>query len=247
MVDNPSIEVQQDYYNSYWRERSKILNPHELCRLGEIFNALAVVREDARLRNINLQICDFGSGWGWLSNFLSYVGDVVGVELSNAAVSDAKQQFPHVEFVCSDITQWRPQRTFDLVVSSEVVEHVPDKAAFFETIDTILRPGGWVILTTPNRAVKTGWDAQNGTSQIIEEWCSVPELRQFCGAYKIVTHYTFFPDFSYRGVFRVLSAPKLLNTLNMLKLLSIYNALRRKMNLGLYQIIVAQKPLQANR
>lgn len=244
MKVNPSIEVQQNYYNSYWENRPRTLNAHELYRLSAIFDGLGVVIEDARLRKINLLICDFGSGWGWLSNFLSYMGKVVGVELSEEATTVAQRKFPDVEFICADITQWRPVQTFDLVVSSEVIEHVPDKIAFFKTIDTILRPGGWVILTTPNKSVKKEWDKQNGQGQIIEDWCSVPEIRHFYRSYKVSTHHTFLNDFSYTGIFRILSAPKLLRTLQLFKLLDIYNSLRTRFNLGLYQIIVAQKPME---
>lgn len=242
MAENPSLDKQRNFYNLYWRDRNKYLNTHEIARIGEIFNALTLVREDSRKNNIDLQICDFGSGWGWLSNFLSYLGSVVGIELSEEAVLKANQQFPNVKFVCADNTQWRPNETFNLVVSTEVLEHVSDKAAFFKTIDTILRPGGWVILTTPNKAVKKEWDALNSQGQIIEEWCSVPELRKFFSAYRVVSHHTFFLDHCYIGIFRFLSAPKLLSTLKALKLLEIYNMIRSTMNLGLYQIIVAQKP-----
>ncbi|WP_294290140.1 bifunctional 2-polyprenyl-6-hydroxyphenol methylase/3-demethylubiquinol 3-O-methyltransferase UbiG, partial [uncultured Sphingomonas sp.] len=41
--------------------------------------------------------------------------------------------------------------TFDLVVSFEVIEHVPDSAAFVSALSANLAPGGLLLLSTPNR------------------------------------------------------------------------------------------------
>ena len=45
-------------------------------------------------------------------------------------------------------------RTFDCVLCLEVVEHVPDVAAFLTECAKLVRPGGLMILSTINRTVK---------------------------------------------------------------------------------------------
>lgn len=40
--------------------------------------------------------------------------------------------------------------TIDVVMASEVIEHVPSPAAFVRTLRTMLKPGGLLMLTTPN-------------------------------------------------------------------------------------------------
>ena len=41
-------------------------------------------------------------------------------------------------------------RTYDLVVAIEVIEHLRDPVGFLETCDAFCRPGGLILLTTPN-------------------------------------------------------------------------------------------------
>jgi len=54
---------------------------------------------------------------------------------------------------CQDITNLTfPDASLDLIVSSDVLEHVPDPMAAFRETARVLRPGGAHIYTVPNRA-----------------------------------------------------------------------------------------------
>lgn len=46
-----------------------------------------------------------------------------------------------------------PSESYDGVVSVEVIEHVPNDAAFISQIHRLLKPGGSLVLTTPNGEV----------------------------------------------------------------------------------------------
>jgi SAM-dependent methyltransferase len=43
------------------------------------------------------------------------------------------------------------RETFDVVLSLQTIEHVWDQLAFLHECARVLRPGGWLVLTTPNR------------------------------------------------------------------------------------------------
>lgn len=45
--------------------------------------------------------------------------------------------------------------TFDLVTCLEVIEHVPDPAAFVATVAGLVRPGGLVVMSTLNRTPRS--------------------------------------------------------------------------------------------
>ena len=46
-----------------------------------------------------------------------------------------------------------PENHFDVVVSQEVIAHVPDQAAYLEKAADVLRRDGYLIITTPNKFV----------------------------------------------------------------------------------------------
>jgi SAM-dependent methyltransferase len=55
---------------------------------------------------------------------------------------------------CEDITQLTFQsNSLDLIISSEVLEHVPDPYAAFDECYRVLKPGGFHLFTVPPRAV----------------------------------------------------------------------------------------------
>lgn len=42
--------------------------------------------------------------------------------------------------------------SFDVVFAGEIIEHLFDTGAFLAELSRVLRPGGWLVLTTPNLA-----------------------------------------------------------------------------------------------
>jgi len=237
-LENIPISSQRDFYDEYWRTHKIRLIPDEVLRLAEVLRAIALVMANFGGRDI--KICDLGCGRGWLSAELSKFGQVTGVDLSPDAVAAARQRWPQVHFLTADILTWRPDERFDIVVTSEVIEHVPDHQKFANTVVHLLRDGGYLVLTTPNGSVKAAWDAGNQGAQIIENWLSLPQLRRLLTQFDVLSHKVFILDFSYVGIFRVTSAPKLLKALRFFRLIRVYDFVRELLGIGLYQIFVGQ-------
>jgi 2-polyprenyl-3-methyl-5-hydroxy-6-metoxy-1,4-benzoquinol methylase len=57
-----------------------------------------------------------------------------------------------VQFLCADVTEDFPvvENHFDLVFAGEIIEHLLSTQIFLERCHQILKPGGVLILTTPN-------------------------------------------------------------------------------------------------
>lgn len=50
-----------------------------------------------------------------------------------------------------------PDESFDAVISSEVIEHLPDVPAVFDEMDRVLRPGGMLVVGTPDYGRPLWW------------------------------------------------------------------------------------------
>jgi len=99
-----------------------------------------------------LKILDAGCGNGAIAGRLAEMGyQVTGIDCSEDGIAIARKAHPKVRFeVASVYDDLRPiMEVTDLVLSSEVIEHLFDPQSYLENMSRTLRPGGWIILTTP--------------------------------------------------------------------------------------------------
>ena len=92
-------------------------------------------------------ILDVGCSRGFYVKAMeAYTGDVIGVDSSEASVSDAVSD--KVEL--GDATNLRfADATIDKVFSLHTIEHLPDPARLISEIGRVLKPGGMAIVVYP--------------------------------------------------------------------------------------------------
>jgi len=117
---------------------------------------LPAVLNLVRARVSRGKILDFGCGNGFLANELGKLDfDVSGADVSVSGIEMARAAFPSVKFCVADLEsddldlKFFPLETFDILVSTEVVEHVFKPRHFARNAFRLLRPGGSFIVTTP--------------------------------------------------------------------------------------------------
>lgn len=105
-----------------------------------------------------MRVLDFGCGTGYGAALLARPGaSVDGVDGSPAAITYAAANFggPTVRFVVADLMGPLPEpctpRSYDLVASSEVLEHVVDPFAFVRGMADSVNDAGVCFVGTPNR------------------------------------------------------------------------------------------------
>lgn len=103
-------------------------------------------------------VLDFGSGAGYVLDYLRQTaapGPLAGIDCDPEIVHFARARYTDTEFTVGDAAAPGLDlgRRFDVVLSFEVLEHVCDQAAYLENAVRHLRPGGTLVVSTPNRDV----------------------------------------------------------------------------------------------
>lgn len=238
-----STEAQAKFYDTFWAHRPSEINVHETHRLAKIFSAMVTVKEN--VGHDKLRICDLGCGIGWLANELRVFGEVKGIDFSEEAIRLAKNRWPEIDFEIADITKYQTNERFDVVISSEVIEHITNKHNFMNTVVTLLNKEGYMIITCPNAKVKHHIKEQYLKIQPIEKWLTPTALRLLVERYMVVQlQETFLFNFSNDGMLRVINSYKLNRFVRALGCSGVFDALCASSGYGLYQILVARKKRQ---
>lgn len=121
-------------------------------------------------RDINRKLCleglallDIGCGAGLLCEPLAECGaDVTAIDPSEHNILIAKQSaknnelsINYIHCLASDLTDKNEHTLYDIVLNTEVIEHVADQQGLLNICCEKLKPGGLLIMATLNRTIKS--------------------------------------------------------------------------------------------
>lgn len=149
----------------WWDPNGKFRPLHKLGSARLAFIRQEIVRHyslpSGGLRPFEgLTVLDIGCGGGLVSEPVARLGaSVMGIDPATenieAARRHAEGQGLSIAYRSALVEDLAAEgHTFDCVLCLEVVEHVPDVAAFLATCAKLVRPGGLMILSTINRTLK---------------------------------------------------------------------------------------------
>lgn len=113
---------------------------------------VAKIRECAQTQSHRALEVGFGAG-AYLPALCDAYREVVASDLDQAHLDHARAfgvKHANLRLLTDDITDSRlAQRSFDLILCTEVIEHIGDTSAVLAGIARLLAPGGTLILSTP--------------------------------------------------------------------------------------------------
>jgi 2-polyprenyl-6-hydroxyphenyl methylase/3-demethylubiquinone-9 3-methyltransferase len=143
--------------HKWWDPESEFRPLHQInpLRLGWIEQCAGPL--DGR------RIVDVGCGGGLLSEAMARKGaQVLGVDLAERSLKVAQLHAMeagidnvHYREVAAEVLADEQPGQFDIVTCMEMVEHVPDPASIVAACAKLVKPGGWVFLSTLNRNPKS--------------------------------------------------------------------------------------------
>ncbi len=139
-----------DYYERYWKgyfENNGILHLPPVWVESNLRRITDIIKPYCQG-----DILDIGCGDGAFTFHLSKLSEskrVRGVDLSHAAIAQAKNRYSGIDFEVASATRLPfPKESFDFIIMSGLIEHVIDTEQMFKEANRVLKPGGGVLITT---------------------------------------------------------------------------------------------------
>lgn len=117
-------------------------------------------------------LLDCGCGRGFYLNLLqeSLPCKVHAIDADSRLVEQLKSSMPMstVSICCADVTKLPfADSFFDKIIFSEVLEHISDDLLALRELFRVLKPGGAIALTVPNKRYPFLWDPLNATREAL--------------------------------------------------------------------------------
>ncbi len=135
---------------------SSYTSPQYIKRLKFIFSAICQYAQSKNKSIEDLEILEFGCGTGGITFPLTTLGShVTALDNDPSAVSVIseriqKENLNNVIVTQADGHSFDDSKSYDLVIASEVLEHVVNPREFVRRIKARINKGSWLVITIPN-------------------------------------------------------------------------------------------------
>jgi SAM-dependent methyltransferase len=154
------------------------------------------------------RVLDIACGEGYGASSLAKAGaaSVVGVDIAADVCEHARRKYAIDARVGDAQAIPLPNRSVDVIVSFETIEHVNAPAEFLQECVRVLAPAGTLIISTPNRPVYSGEASQNPFHRI--EFDEDEFLNLLRSRFKAIALFVQFPQSAAWWSYRSLAAER---------------------------------------
>lgn len=116
------------------------------------FNSNKLFLEKTRLLRRTHTILEIGSGHGAMIKYLQNKGfNIIGLEINDRYIKSAKKNFGINLIKFNGKTYPFEKNKFDIAMSFDVLEHIPNTEFHLQEVKKILKNEGYYLLGTPNK------------------------------------------------------------------------------------------------
>lgn len=158
-----------------------------LLRAWHVHKELEVWSQESGDKELN--ILDAGAGFGqysyWMTNKFPKA-KILAVDVKDEQVADCNNFFSrikktNVKFEVADLTKFIQENKFDLAISVDVMEHIPEDVLVFKNIHASLKQGGMLLISTPSD--RGGSDVHDGSegsfiSEHVRDGYNIKEMEE---------------------------------------------------------------------
>lgn len=148
---------------------------------------------------INGKVIEIGSGEGYgLKRLAPKAENYTAIDKYKTPIESEFINNKLVEFFHMEVPPLLniPSNHFDKAITFQVIEHIEDDHLFLSEIQRVLKPGGQLILTTPNikmSLTRNPWHVREYTLQelrtLLEKYFTKVEMKGITGNKKVMDYY----------------------------------------------------------
>ena len=167
-LDPAEIAKFEELASRWWDRNSEFKPLHDI-------NPLRVGFIDRIAHLAEKKVVDIGCGGGILSESMAIRGaQVTGIDMGEAPLKVAKLhglesgvKVNYQRITAEELAELHPE-SFDIVTCMEMIEHVPDPSSVIRACAALVKPGGYVFLSTLNRNPKSYLFAIVGAERLLK-------------------------------------------------------------------------------
>ena len=99
--------------------------------------------------NNKKKILDYGCGVGINLGMLSKFGKVFYYDNSRLAINYVRKNYPNKKFFININKLYKYKKKFDLIVATDVIEHIKNDKKEIIKISDLLKKDGYILITVP--------------------------------------------------------------------------------------------------
>lgn len=150
-VDPQEINKFAQHAKLWWDTEGPLKTLHDIND-----TRLDFINQHVQLTDLN--ILDVGCGGGILCEAMARSGaKVTGIDAESEAIfvaqEHAKNNYLEINYLCTSVEAYKAQR-FDVITCMEMLEHVENPELVFEHCRRLLKPKGFLFVSTISRTIK---------------------------------------------------------------------------------------------